>query len=272
MTLSRTIAMIAAAIAPALFASGCNNSGHPGQPVDDAELDRIERRDCLQYVDETKDPDLVKQCLVKKQLPPDRIAAANAIIEKAAKERAGAIDKLGHADPAVLAMMKKWAAAKAADPTIFVGISVNTPDPVPLMYGGTFASGIAQGAIANDLESWAKDKLPGVGFSNGDRCEKDAPELDFAVTYAVRDSGDVDTIQHGSDTVGVHVLAYDFDIVACYGGERAVVASVKDRKFPLPEGYTEQSDAGSAGYIAMRDMDRHAASFVEGTIQAALGL
>ena len=89
---------------------------------------------------------------------------------------------------------------------------------------------------------------------------------------AVRDSGDVNQLRHGSDTVAVHVLAYDIAIIACLGAQTASIASVTDRRFELPEGYTEQSDAGSAHDVGMQEMDRHASAFIEGTIAAALGL
>ncbi len=253
-----------------LLVAGCNDTSHGPSSGNDADAVRAHEADCEHEID-IKNTISVKECLDKHQLT-SRVAEAKALLAQASKERTESIAKLANANPDLLAAMKKWDAAKTSDPMLFVGIRINLPEPLQMMYGRSHTVVIDQNEVINDLESSAKDKLLDIGFSNGDACTAKAADLYFDVMVAVRDSGDTQSITIGNENDSIHVLAYDIDIVACYGDEHIPVAAIKDARMPLTEGIQITTDASGADFQAERLMDRKAQYMIEAAIAGALGL
>ncbi|HEY2345759.1 MAG TPA: hypothetical protein VGH80_07740 [Xanthomonadaceae bacterium] len=252
-----------------LLVTGCKG-GH-GQPSgDDADSVRAQEADCEHEID-IKNVIFVKACLDKRQLT-SRVAEAKALLAQTSKERTDSIARLANANPDVLALLKKWDAAKTSDPMLFAGIHINLPEPLQLPYGSSHQVGIDQNAVVNDLESRAKDKLLDTGFANGSACTGPVKDLEFDVTVAVRDSGDSQQIEFGNEKDSIHVLAYDVDIVACYGDERVQVAAIRDQRMELPEGLQIATDPAGANFQAERLMDQKAQDMITASIGGALGL
>lgn len=252
-----------------LLVAGCKDASH-GPSGNDADAVRAQEADCEHEV-EIKNVIFVKACLDKHQLT-SRVAEAKALLAQTSKERTDSIARLANANPGVLALLKKWDAAKTSEPMLVAGIRINLPEPLQLPYGHSHQVGIDQNAVGNDLESRAKDKLPDTDFANGSPCTGPVKDLQFDVTVAVRDSGDSQQIDFGNEKDFIHVLAYDADIVACYGDERVQVASIKDARMQLPEGLQVATDPAGADYQAERLMDQRAQDMIAASIAGALGL
>jgi len=233
-----------------------------------AERDR--NAECARYLDD-RNAYFVKQCLDQHRLGA-RAAEGISLLARLTGARSEAVAKL-RAAPPLLAMLKEWVAAKAADPSLAIRVKVTHGDGDLFPSGEVHASSIDEQKILADLASVIRDKLPpGLDFQAGEGCSSRGDDVGIEAIYSVHESGETSTLEYGSKTAMVRILAYDVEVVACYRGRRSSIVSIKDRSMPLREGYSVESDPTSVEYMAQHDMDRGAEALIEESLQNALGI
>lgn len=235
-----------------------------------AEDERVRRQSCSHYLDK-KDPVLVKQCLAEHRLE-DRKAEAQAVLDAHRRARSEAVAKL-EGDPRVHAMMQRWVDARKDAPDLPISLRVTGLAPVQFTYGGMHMPMIHANDIAHDLATPLKAKAPGLYFfASAAGCDDQRTDLHLDATVAVHEGDSFVSLTGGAKAVSVNNLTYDIDVVACYGGDRVVLASIKAQTMPLHEGHTMRSDLASAPSMAYQEMDRLARFTVQGIFQRALGI
>jgi hypothetical protein len=235
-----------------------------------AEDEKNKEAICADYLDK-KIALLVKNCLDEHRLQ-SRQAEAHALVDAELRARSEGIAKL-NGNPAVVAMLKRLSEAKKSEPTLSIGFRLAPVAPVYFTLGGTHTPNFLANDIVQDLNPSLEKKVPALSLwviSSG--CDTPASDPRLDATIVLHEGTGNITLKSGNTTVGVRMLTYDIDVVACYENERVSLANIKGQPMPLHENFSLRSDERSAADMAYQQMDRQARYAVMGILDRALGI